>query len=390
MDNPNNLPAKVGIRSIFENNPSFGKFADSLRRTGVIMGSSLAILAGLGITAAPLPGAAIVGWGMFAAGLTKFAENVTLKTEPTLLFGSKKQGDEIGIYQNVLNFSDSTRMTGYDSIEKMSMMGIQTLVGLSRYKQNLKDTPFELDDNGETRIYSQKFATLTHGINLENFKALEALGYIKIDSINSQFEAKSVDEKIAALTAKKGEPKRSYLLIEKIGFGNWTGAKNAVKAILSGDKKQKENNSVEMQKISFRLTDKPIDFEEIKQFKNPQYRKSLPPELAKAASKIGMMARVMEKRELDIKKDSFGRDVIKYPARSKNAEINKKRAETKKENALRAKANKAKVKLEAEKEKFETEIKDGVEMDGKVDASKTLDKQPEQQLTPNKDDVQEL
>ena len=371
--NSNNLPIEVKKKSLLANNPSYGKVFDNLRRTGAIIGSAATMIIGLGTTVIPFPPATIAGYGIFAAGLTRFAQNASLKTEPTLLFGSKKQGDEIGIYQDLLDFGTSTRMAGYDSLEKMAMMGLQTLVGFSRYKQNLKNSPYEENENGE-KIYSQKFATLTHGINLENFKALEALGYIKIDSMTSQFEPKSLDEKIAALTKKKGEAKRSYLLVEKIGFGNWKGAKDAVKAMFFGDKEDKEKNSKEMQKVSFRLTDKPIDFEEIKKFREFQYRNSLPPEMAKAAYKIGTMARLMDSRKLSIKQDAFGRDYIKYPSRLENAKISQRKAEARRENARRREeiakekeSSQAKEKFLEERKEFDQRTTEGVKTQGKIE-----------------------
>ena len=386
--NPNNLPVEVKSKALLADYPNLGKFMDGLKRTGAIAGSTAITLLGLGLTATPILPVSIAGYGVFAAGLTRFTQNVTLKTEPTLLFGSKKQGDEIGIYQDLMNFGTSTRMAGYDPLEKISMMGLQTLVGFSRYKQNLKNDPFEIDENGQ-KIYSQKFATLTHGINLENFEALEKLGYIKIDSMSSQFDPKSLDEKIAALTKKKDEPKRSYLLMEKIGFGNWDGAKKAFKAMISGDEKEKEANSKEMQKVIFRLTDKPIDFEEIQQFRNPQYRKNFPPEMAKAVTKIGMMARLMEHRKLSIKQDAFGRDYIKYPSRIENARINKSRENAKKESRKKREANVAKLKYEVTQREFDERVKEGVDTEGKIitDTTKTKDtKQVEQ----DKSNIQEL
>lgn len=390
--NENNLPVKVKEKALLSDYPKFGKAVDTLRRTGAIVGSVATMVVGLGATVVPIPPVSIAGYAVFAAGLTRFTQNTTLKTEPTLLFGSKKQGDEIGIYQDLLNIGTSSRLAGYDSLEKMSMMGIHTLVGFSRYKQNLKDSPYELDQNGQ-KIYSQKFATLTHGINLENFKALEQLGYIKIDSMTSDFEPKSIDEKIASLTQKKGEPKRSYLLMEKIGFGNWSGARDAVKAMLFGDAKAKERNSKEMQKVSFRLTDKPIDFEEIQRFRNPQYRKSLPPEMVKAAYKVGMMARLMENRKLSIKQDAFGRDYIKYPSRVENARINRRRENSKKEAKQRLQVNRATSKLEAQKAAFDQRNTEGVNTQGKIvtDTRESNVKMPEEKLNSrNETDGQEL
>lgn len=387
--NSNNLPVEVKSKALLSNYPNVGKTLDSLRRAGAIVGSAVTMFLGLGVASMPVLPVTIAGYGVFAAGLARFTRNATLKTEPTLLFGSQKQGDEIGIYQDLLNLGTSSRMIGYDDLEKMSMMGLQTLVGFSRYKQNLKNSKeFEIDENGN-KIYSQKFATLTHGINLENIKALEQLGYIKIDSMSSQFEPKSLDEKIAALTQKKGEPKRSYLIAEKIGFGNWKGARDSVKAMLFGDAKEKERNSKEMQKVTFRLTDKPIDFDEIALFAKPGYRKTLPPETEKAARKMGMIAKFMKKRQLVIEQDAFGRDRIKYPSRLENAKINRSRKEKIQENAKQRAQDKAKEKFEEQKKEFDERITEGVETEGKI-IETISDKTPVQQFEIEKQSEQEL
>ena len=142
-----NLPIEVKPKAMLADYPIIGKTWDSLKRATAILGSSVTMVAGLGLTVVPFPGSAVLGYGVFGAGLARFAQNVTLKTEPTLLFGTKKQGDEIGIYQDLMDIGTSSRMIGYDNLEKMAMMGVQTLVGFSRYKQNLKDTPFEIDEN---------------------------------------------------------------------------------------------------------------------------------------------------------------------------------------------------------------------------------------------------
>ena len=71
------------------------------------------------------------------------------------------------------------------------------------------------------------------------------------------------NEKIKTMLAKDGVIK-SYLLVEKLSFGNIKGAGNAVKAMFSRDEKIKDQNRRVMQKATFRLTDKPVDFEEIR------------------------------------------------------------------------------------------------------------------------------
>ena len=178
--------------------------------------------------------------------------------------------------------------------------------------------------------------------------------------------------------------------MEKIGFGNWAGARDAVKAMLFGDEKDKENNTKEMQKVSFRLTDKPIDFEEIKRFRSPQYRKTLPPEMIRAAAKIGMMARLMDSRKLSIEKDAFGRDYIKYPSRVENARINKRREESKRETEEKRKADKAKTEFDEQKKEFDERITQGVEAKGKITDTaleKPQDLQPEIEQTSNEHEL---
>ena len=75
-----------------------------------------------------------------------------MKTEPTLLFGTRKLASgALGIYQDPYNMNLMTRMIGYNKNEKMNMMGVQTLVGLARYKSILANSKFELDEKNNIK-----------------------------------------------------------------------------------------------------------------------------------------------------------------------------------------------------------------------------------------------
>lgn len=333
-----NLPVKSEEKGLLKGNTKLANITDSIRRVGKIIGAGAVSFVGLGMLVAPgmLP-LNIAGFGVLTGGITRLAQNVNLKVEPNLLFGSKKVDDEILIFQDPANIRLASRMAGYENYEKAAMMGMQTLIGLSRYKDNLKDSSFEIGEDGQ-KIYSQKFATVTHSINLDNLKYLEDLGYIKIDSTEETFKGKTLDEKLTALGSKDGKVK-SYLIMEKLGFGNFGGVKDAFKAMRSKDEKVKDENREIMKKVTFRLTDKPLDFEEIANFSNPKVRKSLSPEKRLAVNRLASMSRIMRGRKIEVEKDAFGRDTIKYPTRAENAEINRRRKEAKKERAKKAAIN---------------------------------------------------
>lgn len=330
MEEKSNLPIKKDEKNLIKGNIKLANAYDNIRRIGKIIGSGATSFVGFGMLMVPgiLP-IKIAGAGLLTGGLVRFSQNASIKIEPNLLFGSKKVGDEILIFQDPANIRLASRMIGYENYEKAAMMGMQTLIGLSRYKENLKDSKFEIGEDGQ-KIYSQKFSTVTHSVNLDNIKYLEDLGYIKIDSTEETFKGRTLDEKLTALGAKDGKIK-FYLITEKIGFGNFKGVKEALKAMLSKDEELKDKNREIMKKVTFRLTEKPLNFEEIANLSNPGVRKLLPEEKREAAGRLALMARIMRGRKIEVKKDAFGRDTISYPTRLENAKINKERDEAKKE-----------------------------------------------------------
>jgi len=71
------------------------------------------------------------------------------------MFISAVRGGERKIYQDT-RINLASKMRGYNSIEKGGMMGLQTLVGFSRYKDMLEGSNYEVGENGE-KIYCQKY-----------------------------------------------------------------------------------------------------------------------------------------------------------------------------------------------------------------------------------------
>lgn len=174
------------------------------------------------------------------------------------------------------------------------MMGLQMLVGFSRYKEVLKGTAYEQREDG-SKVYMQRYSTDTHTSNLKNFELLEELGLVEIEGIED-----------------KGE---SLLILERLGFKNYRSLREIGKAILNRDNETLQKNKVIMKKVKFRLTDKPIDFEDmfakindLKPYKSQEEKRALRRYFGLFREKKGILGT----KEIDIGKDRFGRDVIFY------------------------------------------------------------------------------
>ena len=128
-----------------------------------------------------------------------------------------------------------------------------------------------------------------------------------------------------------------------------------------------------MKKATFRLTDKPIDFEELVQYATPSERAKLPKEQRAAAGWFGKMIKSIEKKNVEIVKDATGRPVLKYPSRMENIKLiarnikekNSKKSETNKE----LKADKAAEQMKKEQDKFNEMLHDGIGKQPTVDVN---------------------
>ena len=249
----------------------------------------------------------LFGWSLIVAGGIG-ATNAIFKNEPSLMFMTSKKKGVIEIHENMIR-ALTLNMKGYTAYEKGGMMVLQTLVGFSRWKENLKGSSFEMDENGN-KIYDQKISTATHGINVKTLSALEKLGYIKIDSIDDKTRGA-----LGSLIGLPASKKKSLLIAEKIGFKNWPDLKKIFKAKISGDKETLDSMRKDMKQVNFRLTDKEINFEELYN-RCANLKEVTSKEEKLALMRLGIVfdnvKGILAKKNIDIEKDMFGRDIIKY------------------------------------------------------------------------------
>lgn len=257
-----------------------------------------------------MPQLQLFGTVAFIGGVARTSGNILYKSEPGLMFVTKrKTNGEIQIYQDT-RIDLAKNMKGYTAVEKAGMMALQTLVGFSRQKENLKYSDYELGENGE-KIYLQKISTVTHGVNLKTLKMIEDLGYIKIDSMEEKYKQTLIEKALGR--EKRGS--RKLLVTEKIGFKNYGDLKKIFKAAITNDKETLENMKKTFQKITFRLTDKKIDYEELynkssnlSEIEDKKERLALKRLAIIFDNKQG----ILSSKNIDIGKDNFGRDVLKY------------------------------------------------------------------------------
>lgn len=378
------------------------KIADGGRRGLKILGATSLFVLGVG-SAAIAPG--IVGTSLLLGGIyagVRAGANVIYKTEPSLMFVSKRgQDGERQIFQDTRIGLDS-HMKDFDVYEKSSMMALQALIGFERYKQSLKGTPYTEKENG-VKVYDQKYSTVTHKANFRNFDALIDLGLIESDKVADRQPVPkyrgfigSVRKAVSNIGKSKDDlensqenipTKKTYLIFEKLGFGRFDELKKMGKAFISGDKKTLRSYETELKKVNFRLTDKPIDFEDIylkingaRPYESQEEKRGLNrfkyiflEEPVTRGDKVVINQGILVSKKIDIGKDSTGRPILIYGKRSFSErmrpileqELEKKSIETG-ENSI----EKNSVEQEKNKDKIAQKTDEFLENTGsKVDAS---------------------
>ena len=299
-----------------------GNRSDLFRRIGKIakgaaFGITALTVAAVGGTVIPYLVPGVIGSGIATGitiggmltgvkGLFDSAKNAIYREEPDLMFITKRNSDNsIGIYQNTkLNLAE--HMKGYEPEEKGAMMQLQCLIGFSRYKDALAaNSSYTVRPDG-TKVYNQLFSTVTHSANLKTFTALEKLGLIEIVK---------KDDKLARTITGKPKPKKSLILFERIGFENKRDLKLIKDAIKSRDRKALDATKKTMEKWTFKMTDKPINFAEL----YAKYQGLIPCESVaekQGVRRFGLIFNskhgILTQKNIDIGKDKFGRDVLLY------------------------------------------------------------------------------
>ncbi len=363
------------------NNKKISKnFVDFLRRSGKI--AKNITLSGLGIASAgvlsvfgvpALPTIALLG-SVYSG--VKAASETIYKSEPSLMFVTRNSGSgEKIISQDALKFPSYLR--GINVSDKACIMGLQTLIGFQRYKVDAKINGDRIIESNGKRVYEQEFSTITHSVNLNNLEALAEAGYIEIIKEEEEFNHIPLEKMIGI----KPRPLKSLLIMEKIGFSNTDGLKEIFNAVKKGDKKTLDDLKKSFKKITFRLTDKDFDFEdiykkvngyteyaskdeneELKRLKSIFYdsNKRVPGVLSGRMLKIKNKTRIYKdrKRKINIKYDKFNRPYLDYNAEESFGE------RIERENGIVRIDRNIKEKEESKKSKektFDEQIKEGVD-----------------------------
>lgn len=300
-----------------------GNKTDLFRRIGKIakgaaFGVTALTVAAVGGTIIPYLVPGVIGSGIATGvtiggmltgvkGLFDSAKNAIYREEPDLMFVTKRNTDgSIGIYQNTkLNLAE--HMKGYEIEEKAAMMQLQGLVGFSRYKDALAaNSSYTVRPDG-TKVYDQLFSTKTHSVNLRTFDAMEKLGIIEI--------VKKDDKVGRTLFTRKPKEKKSLLIFEKMGFENKKALNEIKDAVKNRDREALESKKRRLEKWTFKMTDKPINFAEL----YAKYQGLIPCESfeeKKAVRTFCMLFNsrhgILTQKNIDIGKDKFGRDVLLY------------------------------------------------------------------------------
>lgn len=291
-----NLPMKqnTGLLSL-ENKRKFKRFSSKVDRVGKITASLAVALTGIvGTVVFTVPVASAIGTGVSVLALTAAANLAVFKKDDDLLFVTRKNlSGQTAISQDSLDFRAFSLMKGFSSAEKGALMGLQALVGLERFKQEFQDKNVKKipSKDGESEVYKPVFVTSTHGINIKTFESLAKLGYIEIESLK--------------------DIRRSYLIFEKLGFGQTKDAYKSAKSVFTGKNKELQK---QIKKIKFRITDKPFDFEKV--YDNYLVVKDTKGENPdrKPLRRLGILFDILDKRNIDIQRDNLNIPFINYNA----------------------------------------------------------------------------
>lgn len=342
MEN-NNLPMKVNNLGLtIEKRRNVSRINNSLKRIGKIGIQGLVAIGGIGIAAIiGGPVGMTVGLGTYIVGANGALKNAIYRREKDMMFITRVNSKgETAIFQDATNIKMLSQMKGYEPHEKAALMGLQNLVGLQRYKQEFSDKnkKKELSRDSENHVYNKVFSTLTHGINIKTFQALESLGYIQIESL---------------------EDKRSRLLImERLGFGQYNEAKESIKAMITNNQDAKNKYMRQMKKISFKLTDKPLDLNELyEQYEEVKNTRGNNPN-RKDIRRIGIILEALKDKNVDISVDKLGISRINYKAKTSLA----KRIEQE-------------IAIKQEKQRFKEELSDFKEQELSQEQHKAIEQQ---------------
>ena len=286
-----NLPTEVKSNQLAVNKRTNKRRIEGFKRIGKIVLSAGIGVTGIAISAVTGPVIASAGMIVGVAGISNAAiDTIYKKTSKDSMFVQRKNiNGEIKISQDTKGFKTFQKMNGFNAYEKGAMMGLELLTQLQSIKQQFEDRGIETEQgrDGKSNIYSQIYSTTTHGVNIDTMEALEKLGYIQIE--------------------RKQPKNKSNLFFEKLGFGQYREAKEA---LFSKD----ESKKVQMYDIAMKVTDKPIDFEEIYKSYTQLKGTREKDEITTSIKRLGIIFEALRRQKIDIVKNEIGETIINYNA----------------------------------------------------------------------------
>lgn len=286
MDKTQNLPMLTNNKLPIEKKRKINRIKEGMKRAGRIALDTGVSLAGITLSAIGGPITSTIGMATFVVSLTKAGKEIIYKkpNKDSMFVTRNNLKRETTLSQDVTSIKAFQKMKGLKSHEKAALMGIEMLVGIQNYKQQFADQ----NKNKENNTYSHIFKTTTHGINIKTIEALEKLGYIDI--------------------VEKEPANKSLLLLEKLQFKQYKEIGQTLKAQLKFDKETLESQKKQMYALKFKLTDKPLDLEELyKQYiENKSVRGNV------AQKRVGLILDALKDQKIDIKINELGMSQIDY------------------------------------------------------------------------------
>ena len=285
-----NLPIELKNNQLAINKRKNKRIVEGIKRVGKIVLSSGLAISGLAVSTIGGP-AAIAGFALYMGGAVNAGMDIIYKkmNKNSMFVQRKNAKGEIYISQSIKDFKSFQKMKGFNAYEKGAMMGLELLTELQTIKQQFQDKGImaETSRDGDNNVYPQVYSTTTHGVNIDTIEALEKLGYLQIE--------------------RKEPKKKTNLFFAKLGFGQY---KEAKEALFSKD----DSKKVQMYNLALKVTDKPIDFEEIyKSYLNVKGTREKS-EKTSAIKRLGIIMEALRKRNIDIVKNDIGEIVIDYNA----------------------------------------------------------------------------
>ena len=344
MNNENKLPIVVNNKLPIVKKRNQNRMKETIKRVGKITLSAGLALSGFAISTIGGPVATILGGGIYIISATNAGKNIIFKkpNKDSMFVTSKNSKGETSLSQDSTDFRTMRKLRGLGLQEKGALMGLEMLVGMQNYKQQFSDQEKRTEpaQNGENNVYEPIFKTVTHGINIKTIEALEKMGYLEIEEKNLK--------------------NQSILFFEKMQFGQYKQATENLFAKLTSDKEKLKAVQKQMYEIKFKLTDKPLNLEEIYQ----SYLESKSTRGNAPLKRIGIIMEALKNKNIDIEINDLGENVIKTNSKESFANRMQKQFESKNKSKIFKESHQVQINQNEQTNNRENLIQNELQKDG--------------------------